>query len=74
MESGELEANAAADRRSPRQFSYDDADDMVFMNMESYEEERIPRANIDMHGRLHRAGDGRGHPAVAGQAHRRKDR
>ena len=41
-----LDPHAAADRLS-RQFSYDDADDMVFMNMETYEEERIPRGNID---------------------------
>eukprot|EP00316_Scyphosphaera_apsteinii_P013732 CAMPEP_0119299556 /NCGR_PEP_ID=MMETSP1333-20130426/1631_1 /TAXON_ID=418940 /ORGANISM="Scyphosphaera apsteinii, Strain RCC1455" /LENGTH=220 /DNA_ID=CAMNT_0007301019 /DNA_START=27 /DNA_END=689 /DNA_ORIENTATION=- len=27
-------------------FSYNDGDDMVFMNMETYEEERIPRADI----------------------------
>ena len=29
------------------QYSYDDGDDMVFMNMETYEEERVPRSNVD---------------------------
>lgn len=29
------------------QYSYDDGDDMVFMNMETYEEERVPRSLVD---------------------------
>ena len=29
------------------QYSYDDGDDMVFLNMESFEEERVARANVD---------------------------
>ena len=29
------------------QYSYDDGDDMVFMNMETYEEEKIPKDSID---------------------------
>ena len=28
-------------------FSYEDGGDLVFMNMETFEEERIPRADID---------------------------
>jgi len=29
------------------QYSYDDGDDMVFLNMESFEEERVARTNVD---------------------------
>eukprot|EP00320_Phaeocystis_rex_P015099 CAMPEP_0119069160 /NCGR_PEP_ID=MMETSP1178-20130426/11667_1 /TAXON_ID=33656 /ORGANISM="unid sp, Strain CCMP2000" /LENGTH=192 /DNA_ID=CAMNT_0007050897 /DNA_START=140 /DNA_END=718 /DNA_ORIENTATION=+ len=29
------------------QYSYDDGDDMVFLDMESFEEERVARANVD---------------------------
>merc|ERR1712166_34404 len=29
------------------QYSYDDGDDMVFLNMESFEEERVARSVID---------------------------
>uniref|UniRef100_A0A7S4FC50 Elongation factor P n=1 Tax=Chrysotila carterae TaxID=13221 RepID=A0A7S4FC50_CHRCT len=42
---GEAFPDAQVDKEE-MQYSYDDGDDMVFMNMETFEEERIPRADI----------------------------
>merc|ERR1719498_1242543 len=39
--------NDAQVDKSKCQYSYEDGDDMVFMNMETYEEERVPRAQVD---------------------------
>mmetsp|Transcript_12547 Transcript_12547/g.16087 ORF Transcript_12547/g.16087 Transcript_12547/m.16087 type:complete len:189 (-) Transcript_12547:88-654(-) len=43
---GEAFADAQVDK-DDMQYSYSDGDDMVFMNMETFEEERIPRSDID---------------------------
>ena len=39
--------NDAQVDKSKCQYSYEDGDDMVFMNMETYEEEKIPKDSID---------------------------
>ena len=44
--SGEAFPDAQVDKED-MQYSYENGDDLVFMNMESFEEERIPRASID---------------------------
>jgi len=43
---GESFADAQVDKEE-MQYSYMDGEDMVFMNMETYEEERIPKGDID---------------------------
>ncbi len=43
---GEAFPDAQVDKED-MQYSYLDGDDMVFMNMETFEEERIPKADIE---------------------------